>query len=61
MVIGGSKGKVTTYLLTHLNFTDNTVKVTQKKIVTDKGASSAAVSKKKEKKEQAGLLKTKPG
>ena len=61
MVIGGSKGKVMTYLLTHLNFTDNTVKVTQKKIVTDTGASSAAVSNVLAELEQAGLLKTKPG
>ena len=61
MVIGGSKGKVMTYLLTHLNFTDNTVKVTQKKIVTDTGVSSAAVSNVLAELEQAGLLKTKPG
>ena len=61
MVIGGSKGKVMAYLLAHLNFTDNTVKVTQKKIVTDTGVSSAAVSNVLAELEQAGLLKTKPG
>lgn len=61
MVIGGSKGKVMAYLLAHLNFTDNTVKVTQKKIVTDTGVSSAAVSNVLAELEHAGLLKTKPG
>ena len=60
-VIGGSKGKVMAYLVEHLNFTDNTVKVTHNKIVKDTGVSYAAVSNVLAELEQAGLLKTKPG
>ena len=60
-VIGGAKGKVMAYLLANLNFTDNTVKVTQKKIVKDTGVSYAAVSNVLAELEQAGLVKMKPG
>ena len=60
-VIGGSKGKVMAYLVEHLNFTDNTVKVTHNKIVKDTGVSYAAVSNVLAELEHAGLLKMKTG
>lgn len=60
-VIGGTKGKVMAYLVDHLNFTDNTVKVTHNKIVKDTGVSYAAVSNVLAELEHAGLLKMKTG
>lgn len=59
--IGGAKGEIFSYLINNLVFTDNTVKVTYKKITKDTGISYATVSKSMKEFEDNGLIKRKNG
>lgn len=59
--IGGAKGEIFSYLINNVVFTDNTVKVTYKKITKDTGISYATVAKSMKEFEDNGLIKRRNG